>query len=123
MINQEIHFQKQHRSRLHSLHSYFKHTHNVIKAEFENVIIQLNQEMADKYGERFSTELASAVQDRPAAACVEETWSFDKEFISDMFIVYKQKIKKLPHVTLACLWVWDDVFTFFMCQRNLNDAR
>lgn len=79
--------------------------------------------MADKYGERFSTELASVVQETPAAACVEEMWSFDKEFISDMLFVHKQKIKKLSHVTLACLRVRDDAFTFFMCQRNLNDAR
>lgn len=38
------------------------------KQSVKNVIIQLNREMADKRGQRFSTELASVVQERPAAA-------------------------------------------------------
>lgn len=70
MINKEIHFHKRHRSRLHSLHSYWQaHRHSVIRAECENVVMQLNQEMADKYGEAFSTELGQCCA-RKACSCL-----------------------------------------------------
>lgn len=83
MINQEIHFKKQRRLKLHSFQSYLQARTTLQKQSVKNVIIQLNRVMADKQGKRFSTELASVVQERPAAACVEET-SFDREFITDM---------------------------------------
>lgn len=69
MINKEIHFQKRHRSRLHSLHSYL-HTRIMLQEQsVENVVIHLNQEMADNMVRSLVLNWASVVQ-RKACGCL-----------------------------------------------------
>lgn len=71
------------------------HTHNVIRAKCENVIIQLNQEMADKYGKNFTTKLGQF----KACRCLcgrKNHQSFDiEELLADVLF---SKIKKLSHM-------------------------
>lgn len=64
----------------------------MLQEQCENVIIQLNQGMADNMAKSLVLSWASVVQERPAAACVERTLSFDiKEFLPSMLVVHKQR--------------------------------